>query len=317
MGWIKGRDLLEPPYNRTMREVFKAVQEGILVPWESPDAEYIKKHEKHAILGADFERIWRAFPTPELQKRWVSEVHIKESVLKNAREWLLKSDEEHIEAHKHALELYQSWGEYSPRSLVSLEEYKNRMLPEERQQKLKIINDYPSHIEKLEKEFSPGRVWKNLDLGPVRQEILIEKLLEAFYELAEVESFLPQKELPKKIKEKIRHDYQVEIEQLIKEAMPEIEIIYTAVKEKVGFSGRDNVGEKDWQAAALKIFDKDVSQFTFIKREYLEEKKIYFFTGGQERRDFVGGILQMIVKKELAISMGAQELYKRTRKFAD
>ena len=120
--YIRGRKLLESPFNLTKYEILRAVQEGILVPWESPDAEYIKKHEKHAILGADFERIWRAFPTPELQKRWVFEVLIKKRLLEEAREWLLKSDEEHIRL------LSLDWVELSP-SIPHPETFINTILP--------------------------------------------------------------------------------------------------------------------------------------------------------------------------------------------
>lgn len=86
--WIKGRELLDPPYNFTRRGVFNAVKEGILVPFESPD-------------GAETNRVWRVFPTPELQKEWLQiratiEIDL-EPALERAEAFSQKTDEEIIE----------------------------------------------------------------------------------------------------------------------------------------------------------------------------------------------------------------------------
>jgi hypothetical protein len=103
-----------------------------------------------------------------------------------------------------------------------------------------------------------------------------------------------------------------EVRQLIKQAMPEIERIYLAIK-AVGFSGRTNAEEEHWQAAALKEYDANKEHFSLIERRHLEERKLYQFTGGQERRDFIGGVLKMIVKDRLDVDVGAQLLAQMAR----
>jgi hypothetical protein len=180
---IKGRDLLESPYDLNRRDISKFVQDGTLVPYESPDAEYIKSHK---ILDADSERIWRVFPTPELQKKWLIELCLKQDRLEEAQKWSSKSDEEHIEYHKHDLNL--DWGGAPPNYLVDLETFIDRNLPLLRQKYLQITKDFPSQIKNLEEKFAPNRVWKDLDLGPTQQETLMDKLLDAWYPLDQVEA---------------------------------------------------------------------------------------------------------------------------------
>lgn len=46
---------------------------------------------------------------------------------------------------------------------------------------------------KLENEFSPIRVWKDLDLGPAQQEALMERLLDVWYPLDQAEAILGAK----------------------------------------------------------------------------------------------------------------------------
>ncbi len=180
--WIKGYELLESPYNLAKHDIFKSVQEGVIVPHVSPDGAWIARHD---LLGVA-ERIWRVFPTPELQKKWVMEVFLKKGQLEDAQDWLAKSDEEHIEAHKHDLDL--DWDGDSPKYLVNLETFIDRDLPLLRQKYRQITQDYPSQIKDLEEEFAPNRVWKDLDLGPAQQEALLNKLLDAFYPIEQVES---------------------------------------------------------------------------------------------------------------------------------
>jgi len=99
------------------------------------------------------------------------------------------------------------------------------------------------------------------------------------------------------------------IMELINAARPEIEPLYAAVK-KVGFSGRKvKITEKQWQNAALAYFDRHRNEFKIVKREYLEDKELYFFSGGKERRDFIGKVLQRITVDQGLGLKSAQGLY--------
>jgi hypothetical protein len=182
INWIKGQDLIESHHKYTKQELFKFVQEGALVPYCSPDAEWIKKYK---FTGPGVERIWRVFPTPELQKHWVMEVFLKKGKLEEAQDWLAKSDEDHIEAHKHDLGL--DWDGNPPKYLSDIETFVDRDLPLIRQKYLQITKDFPSQIKNLEVELAPDRVWVDLDLGPAQQEALMGKLLDAFYSIEQVE----------------------------------------------------------------------------------------------------------------------------------
>lgn len=93
--------------------------------------------------------------------------------------------------------------------------------------------------------------------------------------------------------------------ELLKKVRPEIESIFAEIK-KVGFTSQV-IDEKEWMKAALNQFDNN--NFEYIKREYLEDKQIYFFSGGQEKRDFIGKVLKEIIKKNGLGTFGYQLLY--------
>jgi hypothetical protein len=182
--WIKGRELLEPPYNATRQDIFKAVQEGNLVPWTSPDYDWIKRHGSLE----DPEQIVRTFPNDELQEKY-KRLLVQQEVLEKAQRWSRKSDEECIEAHKHDIGL--NWVEKCP--LPDLETYVNETLPVQRQKELQVIQEYPSQIEELMEELAPDKVWKDLELGIAQQDILMDKLLDASYPLDQVEAIMGAK----------------------------------------------------------------------------------------------------------------------------
>ncbi len=161
--WIKGRELLEPPYNLTRRDIFNAVKEGILVPWESPD-------------GDQTNRVWRVFPNDDLHDEFMN-LSLLQDKLERAQKWSIKSDEDCIEAHKHDLDL--EWVGECP--LADLETFINHVLPEMRRRESQALQELPPQIRRLEEELAPNRVWKNLDIGPAQQEALMEKLLDAWY----------------------------------------------------------------------------------------------------------------------------------------
>lgn len=95
--------------------------------------------------------------------------------------------------------------------------------------------------------------------------------------------------------------------ELLKKVRPEIESLYAEIK-KVGFTSQV-IDDKEWKKAALNQFDNNKFEYIYIKREYLEDKQIYFFSGGQERRDFIGKVLQKIIQKNGLGTFGYQLLY--------
>jgi len=100
-----------------------------------------------------------------------------------------------------------------------------------------------------------------------------------------------------------------DIVSLIEEAQPEIELLYKAVKTQK-LSGLGSGLEKDWKDEALKKFDANPNSFKVIERPFLEDSDLYFFSHGQEKRDFAGDILKKIAEKKKLSITGAQKLYK-------
>ena len=108
-----------------------------------------------------------------------------------------------------------------------------------------------------------------------------------------------------------------QITDLINKARPEIQTVYEAIK-SVGFSsgksGKSIPSERSWQYTALDKFDRNKGKFKYIKKDYLEDKSVYAFTGGQEKRDFVGRMLQkMIFDRDLG-KKSCKNLYNEYKK---
>jgi hypothetical protein len=179
--WIKGSELLDPPYKLTKRYFFKAVQEGILVPYTSIDADWIREYGS---LGEGEERVWRDFPTKELKRKYFTLMSLK-GWLESAQKFWSMSDEEIIEREKSAIVRGES-------AHPDLETFIHEILPNRRRKASQRLQENPLLIAELEKELAPDKVWKNLNLGPVQQEKLIEDLLNNWYLIEQVESISAQ-----------------------------------------------------------------------------------------------------------------------------
>jgi hypothetical protein len=107
-----------------------------------------------------------------------------------------------------------------------------------------------------------------------------------------------------------------EIVSLIEEAQPEIELIYKAVKINK-LSGHEPGLENKWMKEALEKYDDDPDAFKVIERAFLEDPDLYFFSHGQEKRDFAGGILKRIAGKRKLSLTGAQNLFKLYKALTD
>jgi hypothetical protein len=185
--WIRGRKLLDPPYNLTESDLFEAVIDGSLVPLDKQGR--------------------RVFPNDDLEKKYERLLALQLD-LDEAEERFLKSDEDRIADRK--LELDHGFvGNIAPdiktyieadRKLESepesvryrapdLKTYKEIELPRLRQKESQIRLEYPAQIEKLENDLAPNRVWKDMDSGPAQQEALMERLLDVWYLKDEVDSF--------------------------------------------------------------------------------------------------------------------------------
>jgi hypothetical protein len=308
--WIKGEELLDPPYNLLKCEIFKAVQEGDFVPYTSPDADWIKRNE---FLESDGERVWRVFPNDELQRKYEHLISLQYR-LDLAQTWSQKSDESHIEAHKHDLAL--DWcGDPPPSLRVDLETYINE-LPKERQLYLQISEEYPPKIEILEKELAPDQVWKNLDFGPAQQELLMKRLLNAYYVQEDIEFSiiaLSEKQEPEEeIDERRRTSFKDDIIQVGSPALKEISEIYLNAILSVGITSKKAEKYSDlpqeYRKRALKYFDKEPEKFKYIKREFLEEGGLYGFSQGKEWRDFRARLIRKVIKGQIGIERGGQAI---------
>ena len=68
---------------------------------------------------------------------------------------------------------------------------------------------------------------------------------------------------------------------------------------------------------ALEKYDSDPDSFAVIERAYLGDSDLYFFSHGQEKRDFAGGILKRIAEKRNLNITGAQYLIKLYKALTD
>ena len=175
MKWIQGKKLLEPPYSKSHQEIFQLVENGALVPYEKAPPTFYATHEHN---GAR-----RIFPTWQHEKQYDSLIGLR-SQLSKCEEWLSRPDSEN-------------------HSLVEDPQVKRDRLTREVEQKSTEIN-------LLNSELDPGRVWKNLDLSPARQEELLSRLLEGQYLKDAVEKLLGsgliQPHTPTKRKNQIDRD---------------------------------------------------------------------------------------------------------------
>ncbi len=99
-----------------------------------------------------------------------------------------------------------------------------------------------------------------------------------------------------------------EVENLIKKAIPEVEMIYAEIRK---ISDTENNAYKLMKNAALSKFEKNSNEFKIIKRRYLNFDKIYEIHGSNKKRDFVGMLLQKIMEGEYLMPMGIQLTYSR------
>jgi hypothetical protein len=89
--------------------------------------------------------------------------------------------------------------------------------------------------------------------------------------------------------------------------IPEIKKIWSHIKAFVGLSGGD-AWEERAKEAALARFDESREGFKFIKRQYLEKKKLYWISRSNEYRDFQGGLLKMMVMDNFGFHMSVRRI---------
>lgn len=111
----------------------------------------------------------------------------------------------------------------------------------------------------------------------------------------------------------VLYDFDEPLIDLIQKVKPETELIYRAIKKKVGFAGREVDIEERWKTAALNQFDDTTKTFTLVERKYLEEMD-YALNYNQSKRDFVGALLKIIVKNQTGRTFGGQKLYDQYKK---
>jgi len=180
-----------------------------------------------------------------------------------------------------------------------------------KEQQLKIIGDvlfyaYARKNGHLKHKFS-------YNLAPPLADLIIDELSEAVIGLAEIaRESLTQKEKIHEMVERVivfaeealrllppkknKKEFPPEGFIILATAHNEIYKLYQHIKKEVGFTYR--VGEDDWKRSALSYFDKNRNSFNLIKREYIEDQKLYLFSGGQESRDFEKAILQKVFRNE-------------------
>ena len=130
--------------------------------------------------------------------------------------------------------------------------------------------------------------------------------------LTDVEKF--EKEYPELKNGKKIISY--EVLKLMENAKPELDTIFGAIK-RIGFSARVIEPEPKWKAAALIQFDLEPEKYSCIKRSFLENISLYAFSDGQNKRDFYGRILQLIIEDHGLGKYNYQVLYESYKRNID
>jgi hypothetical protein len=102
-------------------------------------------------------------------------------------------------------------------------------------------------------------------------------------------------------------------ERVVQEALPEIEEIWAAIK-KIGVSERSGDKEEAWREEALRRFNDSKKGWEWVKREYLEEGRLYAWNPGQGQRDFWSALLRRIVADKTGEKCGGQGLYRLAKR---
>jgi len=98
-----------------------------------------------------------------------------------------------------------------------------------------------------------------------------------------------------------------EEEAIVKLVWREVTSLYQKIKE-VGFGGLDIESKlKDQAKNELKT---NHTNYDYIKSKHLNSKKLFTLNPGQEKRDFIGQLLQIIVKDNGIKRTNYQRLYK-------
>ena len=156
----------------------------------------------------------------------------------------------------------------------------------------------------------------------VKQLISILKSMikcEASKQLREAQKWLFKKdsdhtpsELPESVSEPdlIKRKKHPKIQGLIINAMPELDELHQVLRNKVGFSIHITDRESKFQEVALRRFNENCNEFKYVKLEYLRDETLYnLYRPGQEKGDFIGKLLQKILKDHDLGDHGAQKCY--------
>lgn len=106
-------------------------------------------------------------------------------------------------------------------------------------------------------------------------------------------------------KETAQQEPNKELYELIKSVGPEAAKLYSAIK-SVGFKGLDI--EIKLQDRAKDELKRNPAVYSYIKSKHLN-KKLFALTTGQEKRDFIGNLLQIIAKERKFKMTNYQKMY--------
>jgi hypothetical protein len=166
--WIRGEELLTPPWNITKDSLFQFVEQGMLVPYDPHNGPI--------------------FPTEYLADQYESWIGLAMTFDALERD-LAESDEDWIAQRANQLELNREWrysdiDDWDRFKARELEREKER-IPECRQQYIKQIEEIRQHSVRPE-ILSPAKMWKDLNLSALEQLKLEKRLLDAVYRYKEV-----------------------------------------------------------------------------------------------------------------------------------
>ena len=100
-------------------------------------------------------------------------------------------------------------------------------------------------------------------------------------------------------------------------AEKEIKEVYQQALIPIGFSISVTDAEIKLKDAAVKYFDTNCGHFEAIKRDYLEDDKLYYLGGGQEKRNFTERLFKKIIEdlfSDYHVTFGGRRILEQYRK---
>jgi hypothetical protein len=302
---IRGKELLDPPYRQTKRAILNHCATGKLTP-------FLSARGQDRFLDRKAPGGWqRAFRNDELREKHRRLCFLYYE-LDTAQKWLSKSDDTHIKEHEQHLASLSRFDQRLKAETPSIDKFKADFLSHLREDYSETAGKLPPEIEKLESELTPARAWQNIDTLEAAWSVLAD----AFFHEAQVEALPVTAGLearstvteapPRPTSGKTDPLSTREGKALLKAAGNEALRLFLSIQ------GHLTLASDALQRKTKAIFSEchPPLPWKYILPEYLDDPSLYQLnTSSKERRDFVGRLLQKILKDNNIVKRNCQTLY--------